>query len=207
MSIRRLEAEAVRDSLLAASGQLNLQMLGTPAPVTVDEVGQVIVGLDNRDSAGRPEGKRESLGGEAFRRSVYVQVRRSQRLSMLETFDAPTLAPNCELRNRSTVAPQSLLLMNNDFVIAQSQALAERAIAEAGDDSAARVRLAWRLALAVELNETQLQAAIAFLTAQEQELAAQPAPDPKNPLPPASVRALAALTQALFSSNAFLYVD
>lgn len=207
MSIRRLEAEAVRDSLLAASGQLNLQMLGTPAPVTVDEVGQVIVGLDNRDSAGRPEGQRASLRGEEFRRSVYVQVRRSQRLSMLETFDAPTLAPNCELRNRSTVAPQSLLLMNNDFVLAQSQALAARVIQEAGDDPMARVRLAWRLALAAEPTESQSQAAVAFLAAQEHELAAQPVLDPKNPLPPASARALAALTQALLSSNAFLYVD
>ena len=51
---------------------------------------------------------------------MYVQVRRSLPLSMLETFDAPALNPNCEIRNRSTVAPQSLLLMNNDFVLARA---------------------------------------------------------------------------------------
>ncbi|HZL88262.1 MAG TPA: PSD1 and planctomycete cytochrome C domain-containing protein [Pirellulaceae bacterium] len=207
MSIRRLEAEAVRDSLLAASGRIELELYGSPVAVTVDEVGQVIVGLDNRDSAGRPEGKRGSLGSDEFRRSVYVQVRRSQRLSMLETFDAPTLNPNCELRSRSTVAPQSLLLMNSDFVLAQSQALAERAVALGGDDPAARVKAAWRLALVQPPTDAQVQAAVAFVAAQQQELAAQPTPDPKKPFPPAETRALAALCQALYSSNAFLYVD
>jgi mono/diheme cytochrome c family protein len=207
MSIRRLEAEAVRDSLLAASGQLNLKSFGSPVPVTVDEVGQVIVGRDNRDSAGRPEGKRGSLGAEEFRRSVYVQVRRSQRLSMLETFDAPTLNPNCELRSRSTVAPQSLLLMNSDFVLDQSQALAERAMSLGGDDPVARVKAAWRLTLVQPPTDAQVQAAVAFVALQQQELASQGAPDPKKPLPPAETRALAALCQALFSSNAFLYVD
>ena len=71
-------------------------------------------------------------------------------LSMLETFDAPLLNPNCEIRNRSTVAPQSLLLMNNDFVLAQAQTLAERAIAQAGDDRQERIRWAWRLALTAD---------------------------------------------------------
>ena len=207
MSIRRLEAEAVRDSVLAASGLLNYQQLGEPVPVTVDEVGQVIVGRDNRDSAGRPEGKRKPLGAEEFRRSVYVQVRRSQPLSMLETFDAATLAPNCELRNRSTVAPQSLLMMNSDFVVAQSQALAERAIAQAGDDPAARVRFVWRWTSAAEPTESQLAAAVEFLAAQQRELESQPPPGDKTPLPDPPVRALAALCQVLFSSNAFLYVD
>jgi mono/diheme cytochrome c family protein len=206
MSIRRLEAEAVRDSILAASGALNLHMLGKPVPVTVDEVGQVIVGLDNRDSAGRPVSKRAALGADEFRRSVYVQVRRSLPLSMLETFDAPALNPNCELRSRSTVAPQSLLLMNNDFVLAQSLALAERAVAEAGDDPQARVRLIWWLTLTIEPSAAEVQSAAAFVATQEKELAAQ-MPSSKETLPAPAVRALSSLCQALFSSNGFLYVD
>jgi mono/diheme cytochrome c family protein len=206
MSIRRLEAEAVRDSLLAAAGQLNQAMLGPPVPVTVDEVGQVIVGLDNRDSAGRPQGKRSEIGASELRRSVYIQVRRSQPLSMLETFDAPTLLPNCELRTRSTVAPQSLLLMNNDFVLEQSQALAERVIREAGEEARGRVRRAWRLALATEPSDADVEAAARFVAAQQAELAAEPKDD-NSELPPAETRALASLCQALFSSNAFLYVD
>jgi mono/diheme cytochrome c family protein len=210
MSVRRLEAEAVRDSILAASGSLDYQMLGKPVPVTVDEVGQVIVGLDNRDTAGRPISQRATLGAAEFRRSIYVQVRRSLPLSMLEAFDGPTLNPNCEQRNRSTVAPQSLLLMNNEFVLTQSQLLAARALAEAESDGLERVRLVWRLALGQEPTADETAAAAAFVTAQESELAAAApaaATGKESPAPSPAARALASLCQALFSSNAFLYVD
>ena len=210
MSIRRLEAEVLRDSILAASGKLNCEMLGKPVPVTPDEVGQVIVGVDTRDTAGRPTGKKVGIGDDEFRRSVYVQVRRTLPLSMLEAFDAPLLAPNCDLRNSSTVAPQSLLLMNNEFVVAESLALAERVAATAGDDRAAQVRLAWRLTLSHAPSDAQVQAAVDFLTAQEAELAGEMAtekPAGKSTLPPPAMRALAAFCQALVSSNAFLYVD
>jgi hypothetical protein len=103
--------------------------------------------------------------------------------------------------------------MNNEFVLTQSQLLAERAIAAAGDDVAGRVRTAWRLALAIPPTEEQIAAGCAFIEAQQTELAASPASvaakptAPAKPEAPADVRALAALCQALFSSNAFLYVD
>jgi hypothetical protein len=207
MSIRRLEAESLRDAMLAVTSQLNGKMLGPPVPVTVDEVGQVIVGTDNRDSAGRPQGKRAALGGEELRRSVYVQVRRSLPLSMLETFDAPLLNPNCEQRSQSTVAPQSLLLMNSEFVLAQSRALAERIFAECTCDcSDERVRLAWRLALGREASDEQVAAAVEMMTAQEQEFSRADLADKALAANPAK-QALASLCQALFSSNAFLYVD
>ena len=98
MSVRRLEAETIRDALLAASGRLSAKMFGPPVPVMPDEVGQIVVGVDTRDSAGRPTGKVVPLGEDEFRRSIYVQVRRSQPLGMLEPFDAPTMSPNCEQR-------------------------------------------------------------------------------------------------------------
>ncbi|HEY2413636.1 MAG TPA: DUF1553 domain-containing protein [Pirellulaceae bacterium] len=204
MNIRRLEAEAVRDSMLAATERLNSKMLGPPVPVTVDEVGQTIVGLDNRDSAGRPVTKRASLGGDEFRRSMYVQVRRSLPLSMLETFDAPLLNPNCEIRNRSTVAPQSLLLMNSDFVLDQSRSLAERVIRQAPGSRAEQVRLAFRLALAEEPADSELQSALAFVAGQEREIGAKERADKS---PPVATSALASFCQALLSSNRFLYID
>jgi hypothetical protein len=179
-------------------------MLGSPVPVTVDEVGQTIVGLDNRDSAGRPVTKRASLGGDEFRRSVYVQVRRSLPLSMLETFDAPLLNPNCEIRNRSTVAPQSLLLMNSDFVLDQSRALAERVMSLSPGSRAEQVRLTFRLALAEEPSDDDLQSALKFVAGQEREMSAKEADDKS---PPVAIRALASLCQALLSSNRFLYID
>jgi hypothetical protein len=167
-------------------------------PVAPDEAGQVVVGLDTRDAAGRPTGKSRSVGSEAFRRSLYVQVRRSLPLSLLETFDAPLMAPNCDRRRPSTVAPQSLLLMNSEFVVEQSETFAARVASEAGPDPSARVRRAWRLALAAEPTAGQVADAVAFLARQRDDL---------GPGADAERRALASLCQALLSSNAFLYVD
>jgi mono/diheme cytochrome c family protein len=205
MSIRRLEAEIVRDAMLAASDQLTAKLYGAPIPVTPDETGQIIVGVDTRDTAGRPTGKQVPLHGEEFRRSVYITVRRTMPLAMLETFDAAMLAPNCAIRTPSTVAPQSLMLMNNEFVADQSEALANRVAREAGSVPAAQARLAWRLTLAREPSDAQVESAVAFLTEHTEQFAAQPL-DKKNPIPPAQ-RALSSYCQALLISNGFLYVD
>ena len=89
MSLRRLEAETLRDSVLAISGKLNPRRSGPPVPVMPDRVGQIIVGIEN-ENAGRP-GAKIDMKGEEFRRSVYVQVRRSRPLGMLDTMvPAPT---------------------------------------------------------------------------------------------------------------------
>lgn len=61
MNLRRLEAETVRDCILAVSGQLNSKLAGPPAPVSPDDVGQYVIAIDTRDSAGRPTGKVEAL--------------------------------------------------------------------------------------------------------------------------------------------------
>lgn len=200
MNLRRLEAETIRDSLLAVSGKLTLKMYGPPVPVTPDEVGQVIVGVDTRDTAGRPTGRKVALGEDEFRRSVYVQVRRSLPLSMLETFDAPILNPNCEARSSSTVAPQSLLLMNNEFVVKQAETLARRVIEETGSDPARQIQAAWQRALGQEPTAEQVKEAQRFVERQRAHFGADPAI-------PADERALASLCHALMCSNAFLYVD
>jgi hypothetical protein len=215
MPVRRLAAEAVRDAILAASGRLNPQMYGPPVPVAPDESGLVIVGVDNRDAAGRPVGKRATLGGQEFRRSLYIQVRRSLPLGLLETFDSPAMTPNCARRSSSTVAPQALLLMNNDFVVTQAEAFAEQVAAEAGTDCAAQVRLAWQRALSASPGEAQAASAVAFICQQRDNLAAAaPAAlslgekgGSKPPDSDPARQALASFCQALLSSSAFLYVD
>src|SRR5437773_10524516 len=115
MPIRRLEAEALRDSILAVTGKLNDTMFGPPVPIMEDEVGQFVVGIENKNGENRP-GPIIPLHGEEFRRSVYVQVRRTRPLGVLETFDAAAVDPNCENRTASTVALQALMFMNNEFV-------------------------------------------------------------------------------------------
>jgi hypothetical protein len=213
MSVRRLEAEAVRDAILAASGRLDATPFGPPLPVALDETGQVLVGMDTRDTAGRQRGKPGSLGGAELRRSLYIQVRRSLPLSFSEAFDAPTLTPNCERRASSTVATQSLALMNNEFVVEQSLAFADRVIRLAGADPATRVDRAWWIALGHGPTAEQKADAVAFLAEQKADLAGRPKPPPSSkgspgPAAPDPDRAaLATLGQALFGSNAFLYVD
>lgn len=106
--VRRLEAEIVRDRAIAVAGRFNDAMFGKPLEIMEDFAGQVHVKDD------------------VPRRSVYVQDRRSKPVSLLAAFDAPVMAVNCERRSSSTVAPQSLMLMNGDFFLAQADHLAKR---------------------------------------------------------------------------------
>ncbi|MEX2358458.1 MAG: PSD1 and planctomycete cytochrome C domain-containing protein, partial [Pirellulaceae bacterium] len=94
--LRRLDAEVVRDSLLTISGNLNPKPFGPPVPVMADTVGRIVVGKENLN-AGRP-GAVIDMKGEDLRRSIYIQVRRSRPLSLLDTFDQPVMSPNCDLR-------------------------------------------------------------------------------------------------------------
>jgi hypothetical protein len=205
MSVRRLEAEIIRDAMLGVSGKLNPRRFGPPVPVTHDEIGQVVIGKDIRNPGdGTPMGKVAALGGEEFRRSIYVQVRRSLPLAMLETFDAAIATPNCEVRSASTVATQALLLMNGKQVLEQSLFFAERVRKEAGADPKAQVALAWRLAYAAEPTADELEGATSFLARQSAHFAAQKRV-PADPEP--NVQAIASFCQALLGSNRFLYVD
>ncbi len=212
MSVRRLDAETVRDRILATSGVLNRKLFGASVPVKEDTVGQVVVGVD------APAGNEPPVGHEAFRRSIYIQVRRSQPLAMLHVFDQPVMETNCERRTVSTVATQSLMLLNSDFILQQSNYMAARIRKEAAGDPTAQVHSAWQLAFARAPLPKELETALAFLAAQSAPTAA-PAPAtvtagaggamPPAAAPPAEppVDALASLCQILLSTNEFLYVE
>ncbi|MBM4003151.1 MAG: DUF1553 domain-containing protein [Planctomycetes bacterium] len=123
--LQRLEAECVRDRMLSISGSLDRGMLGPSVPVEEDMVGQVV-----------PK-------GESTRRSIYLQVRRSKPTSFLTAFDAPVMSVNCERRSISTVAPQSLMLMNSEFVLKQAELLAKRVAQEIPHDFRAAECRGW----------------------------------------------------------------
>jgi len=207
MPSRRLQAEMLRDALLATSGRLSDKVFGPPVPITPDDVGQIVVGADTRDSSGRPTGKVVDLGEDEFRRSIYVQVQRSKPLGLLETFDAPTMSPNCEQRASSTNAPQSLMLMNNAFVLQQADAMAERIEREVGGDLSAQFQRAWQMAYCRAPSASQLQAGVAFLGEQAAIIAAKPRAEPQAESSAPERVALSNLCQALVMSNGFLYVD
>ncbi|HEV3020844.1 MAG TPA: DUF1553 domain-containing protein, partial [Pirellulales bacterium] len=206
----RLEAEVVRDAVLATAGKLNEKLCGTPVPVMEDDVGQIVVGIENLNGENRP-GEIIPLNGEEFRRSLYVQVRRTRPLAVLDAFDLPVMEPNCDCRTHSTVAGQSLMLMNSEFMLALAVHFAERVAAEAGADPRNQVAHAWRLAFATEPAEVEITAALRFMADQTEQLRANQAePKPADGVtakPSPQRQALSCFCQALLSSNAFLYME
>ena len=180
--LRRLEAESLRDSILSVAGDLNLEMYGAPVPMQRQPDGEVTT--SNTD-AGR-------------RRSVYLQVRRSQPLTLLQAFDQPVMETNCTQRAASTVSSQALTLLNSDFMVRQADTFAVRVLKEKPDDAAAHaLRLAFGRA-ATEKERTKLSA---FLDAQTERYAKQGKQDE------ARRRAVADLCHMLLSANEFVYVD
>jgi mono/diheme cytochrome c family protein len=201
--VRRLESEIIRDAVLSVCGLLNSKMYGEPVPVMEDAVGQIVLGKENLDGERKPT-RATSLGGEEFRRSVYIQVRRSRTLSIFETFDAPTLSPNCEQRSFSTVTPQALLMMNSDFSVTYADSFAKRVLREAQATDAGRVKLAWRLAYSDDPSAADIDSAVHFVAAQRvliNERSEKKAPES------VAHDAFAVFCQALLSSSRFLYVD
>ncbi|MFM2167120.1 MAG: hypothetical protein RIS79_1491 [Verrucomicrobiota bacterium] len=213
MNVRRLEAETLRDSLLAISGKLNPKVGGAPVPVMFNEEGQVVIGIDTTDTAGRPTGKIIPLNGDEFRRSIYIQARRSRPLEMFATFDAPVMEPSCDARSVTTVSPQSLLLMNSATMRVHAQQFAQRVENEGGQELPDRVRLAWKLVHGKAASESDVQQSVEFVQAQTEYYKATPTPlevqlgaPAKTPGDPAFL-GLTALCHALMSSNSLLYID
>jgi len=115
MPLRRLEAEIVRDCLLATSGKLNSKMGGPSVYVDVQADGTPFIDFSKLAS---PD--------EACRRTIYLLARRSYHLPLLGVFDQPIMATNSPLRQPSTVVLQSLAMLNDSFVVEQAEAFAAR---------------------------------------------------------------------------------
>lgn len=154
----RLEAEIIRDSILAASGTLD-RAIGGPAVFPFIDP-DLFEKSSNRDWKGLPDSDPRT-----WRRSLYVFSKRSIRYPMFEAFDQPNLINSIDRRNRTTIAPQALILMNNDMVLFQASKFAERVARDAGADPAAQVRLAVSLALGRPADAVELQKGAAFVGA------------------------------------------
>jgi hypothetical protein len=145
-------------------------------------------------------------------------------LGVLEPFDPAATSPNCDRRGNSTVATQSLLMMNNSSVIKLSEHHAKRVQREVGEDPREQVRRAWSLAFGTLPSDEQLQLSTEWLIAQRNALtkpAAETVGETTGAAPvgatvaaagtlepaAANLQSLALYCQALYSSNAFLYVD
>ena len=121
---RRLDAEQIRDTILAVSGALDLRVLGP----NIGNAGEINA---NDSSAQNIEYKYEFTD---VRRSVYTPAFRNRRLELFEAFDFADINAPVGHRSASTVAPQALYLLNSPFVLAQAKAAAERALASSSPD-------------------------------------------------------------------------
>jgi hypothetical protein len=156
MPRRRLEAESIRDSIMAIAGNLDRTVGGPAVLPYIDPA--LFQSSSKRTWNGRPDSDPST-----WRRSVYVFSKRSIPLPLLDVFDKPDSVGSCARRNRSTIAPQALILMNNAFVLMEARIFAERLRKEAGADPAEQVDLAFQLALGRKPTASELKESVAFL--------------------------------------------
>jgi hypothetical protein len=179
-----MDAESLRDSLLAVSGRLDTQAGGPPDTVSVNENGLVSV---------------DSTGNSRWRRSIYIQYRRTEIPSIMETFDYPEMGPNCLSRSVSTASPQSLMLMNSEHVRALATSFAARVEAthkgEFPVNLPDRVDTVYQLALSRSPSEDERQLGVDTL----KELRKVWQENPKA--------ALETYCHTILNSGAFLYID
>ena len=168
-NVRRLEAEAIRDAVLATSGQLNLTAGGRgfyprlPAQV-----------IGSQSMPGRGWGK--SSPAERNRRSVYVYAKRSLQLPFLEMFDVASTEQSIAARSRTTVAPQALGLLNSEFITRQADYFAQRLSREVAGNTEQnsskknrtenQIRRAYALALGREPSSDELRIATGYYNRQ-----------------------------------------
>jgi hypothetical protein len=189
MPLRRVEAEVLRDSVLAVAGTLDRTFGGPPVPIEPRPDGLVVV-----SDKGLPWPTAVS------RRSVYLLTRRNYNLTLLGVFDQPVMATNCTRRITSAVPLQSLTLLNDATMLAQADAFAAR-VAAAADSADARIETAFRLAFARRPKPAEKAASAELLKKLTQTYAAR---KPASGRP--DVLALAKLCHVLLCANEFLYV-
>jgi hypothetical protein len=185
-SLRRLDAEALRDTLLSVAGQLDLTPFGPPDGV--DEA-----------SGGLVTSRRSTVG---WRRSIYVQQRRTKIPTLLENFDFPQMGPNCLERSEAIVAPQALHLLNNAMVHDLAGHFADRVIAETGDNASLQIRTVYQFAVSRRPTPEERHLGLDTLKALRKQWKESGVTETE-----ASRKSLASFCHGIMNSAAFLYLD
>jgi hypothetical protein len=181
--VRRLEAEAIRDAILAVSGALDRSVYGPSVPPHISEY---------QDGRGKPpSGPLDGAG----RRSIYVGVRRNFLPPMFLAFDYPMTVTTSGRRGASTVPSQALILMNNEFVLRQAERWAD-STARYGAGGA-RVRAMYAAAFGRAPLETEIARCLRFVKAQAGQYAGRDS----------QFRAWADLAHALFNTKEFIFIQ
>jgi hypothetical protein len=160
MNQRRLEGEALRDNILAASGKLNPKAFGPPVKTPIEQEIYDIIFTEAEPDNLWPLPKDRA---EIYRKSLYLLNKRTVRLPMLTNFDQPDAISSCPIRPVSTHALQALTLLNSDFMHEQSQAMAARIANECKSGTGCQTRTAYSLALQRPPRAAELEQARLFL--------------------------------------------
>ena len=205
MPRRRLEAEAVRDSLLAVSGRLDSRVGG---PSVFPDLPP---GIETRGGW-----TRSASESDRNRRSLYVFVRRNLKYPLFDAFDTPDTNMTCPERNISVNAPQALLLLNSDLVLDQARWFAGRIYGQTTDrnDKPALIAGAYRIAFGRAPDSDETNRGVAFLDAHPARLSGRTGPkSPPLPAPmpdgivPEQAAALVDYCHVLMNVNEFVFVD
>jgi hypothetical protein len=183
MPVRRLEAEAIRDTVLAVSGALNHTMGGPAVYPPVDPSLRA-------DTFQGPNWQDGEDGPSTWRRSIYVKVKRSLLLPELDVFDCPEITNSVAARSITTTPTQALTLLNGPFANRQAVIFAERVNKEAGPDTAAQVKRVFSMAFNRQPSSVELTQCQAFMAKRGGGLAP-----------------LTSLCHAVLNMNEFVYVD
>ena len=164
---RRLDAEVIRDNVLAVSGELNPAVGGKPVRIPIDpEIYDLIFTEAEPDNLWPVTPDR----AQHNRRSLYLLNKRTVRLPLLANFDQPDTMTSCAVRPASTHALQALSMLNSDFITAQSRAFARRLEKSCGDDQSCQVEKAYALTLARKPTAEEKSLAAAFFAEKETRL-------------------------------------
>jgi hypothetical protein len=211
MDKRRHEGETLRDAILTAAGRLNPEFGGPPIRIPLEtEVYDLIF------TEGEPDGLWPVTpdASQHDRRSIYLYMKRNVRLPIFEAFDLPDRLTPCGERNRSTFAPQALILINGPMSRDASRHFASRLLQEAGTNPEAIIDHAYRLTISRLPRAEEKLRCLAFLKSQtellRQKLQQQQEIERPQNIPwqvdPAFATAVADLGLALFNTNEFVYV-
>ncbi len=206
---QRLSGEAIRDAMLASAGLLNSEWQGQSVmpPLPDELLSTILKGQWNTS-------KREA---DHYKRSIYVFARRNLRYPIFEAFDRPDGNASCAIRNRSTTAPQSLLLFNSELSLLAARHVAGRILQDevAAQKAADQIERLYSVALARRPTAAEQKSLEKFLVEQAQRLAAEgrnekelalPTPRPKS-IDTYAAAALVDASLAILNSSEFLYVD
>ena len=193
--LRRLDADAIRDTILKVAGRLDRTQYGPAVELEVGEDGEIVGKCGNQN--------------QGCRRSIYLLQRRSRPVTMLQAFDAPQLNPNCLKRPESTVSTQALQLWNSEMTRQNSRYFAGRVMDAVGEEDVGKqVERVYLAALSRWPTDEERAAAEEIVGLKRKWTEHFETKVPQGPKAPrARWEALATFCHAIFNSAEFIFID